>query len=62
MFLSRKGKLYATVKVHDLNSGDYRIVNHADECTSDVEKSIYNECVSRGEVITMGTFVAEPIA
>lgn len=62
MFLGRKGKLYATVKVHNLDSGDSRIVNHADECASDIEKSIYNECVSRGEVITMGVLIAEPIA
>jgi predicted phage-related endonuclease len=55
-------KLYTEVKMHDLDNGEVRTVNHRDECKDDVEKSAYDECVSRHEVITMGMTIAEPIS
>lgn len=62
MFLGRKGKLYAKVKIHDLDSGEERIVMHRDECKYDVERSAYDECVSRHQVICMGMTIAEPVS
>ena len=62
MWLSKKGKLYAEVRMHDLDNGEVRTVNHRDECKDDVEKSAYDECVSRHEVIAMGVTIAEPIS
>jgi hypothetical protein len=61
MWLSKK-RLYAEVKMHDLDNGTVRTVNHRDELLTDVEKSAYDECVSRHEVITMGMTIAEPIS
>lgn len=60
VFLS-KGTLYAEVKMHNLETGEWRIVNHRDDCSDSVEKSAYDECVSRGETIMMGITIAEPI-
>ena len=62
MWLSRKGKLYAEVKMHNLDKGEVRTINHRDECNDDTEKSAYDECVSSHEVITMGVILAEPIS
>lgn len=50
MFLGRRGKLYVQAKIHDLDSGEKRIVMHRDEC------------VSRHQVISMGTTIAEPVS
>jgi hypothetical protein len=62
MWLSKKGKLYAEVKMHNLDTGEVRTVNHSDECKDDIEKSAYEECVSRQEVIAVGVTIAEPIS
>ena len=62
MFLSRKGKLHAEVKIHNLDTGTCRTINHREECKDDIEKSAYDECVSRHEVIAMGVTIAEPIS
>lgn len=60
-FIGRHGELFATVKMHDTFTGDSRIVNHENECRDNTEISAYRECVNRGEVITMGCNIAEPI-
>ena len=60
-FLSR-GKLFAEVKLHDLDTGKERTVSHEDECRDDTERSAYQECVSQASVISMGKTIAEPIA
>ena len=62
MFLSKKGKLYAEVKMHNLDEGTVRTVNHEEECLDDVEKLAYNECVSEHRVVALGIIIAEPIA
>lgn len=61
MFLGRSGRLYAEVRLHDLQTGEVRTVNHRDECEAETDRAAYDECVSRGEVITMGHTIAEPI-
>lgn len=60
MFLTRRG-FHATAKIHDLTAGTVRQVNSETDCRGDHELSAYRECVSRGEVITMGTTIVEPI-
>ena len=62
MFLSKRGVLYAEVKMHNLDTGDFRTVNHREECWDDIEKLAYDEAVSQGKVIAMGVKIAEPIA
>jgi hypothetical protein len=62
MFLSKKGKLYAEVKMHNLETGEARTVNHEEECKDDTEKLAYRECVSECRVVAMGVTIAEPIA
>lgn len=61
MFLTRGG-FHATVKLHDLETGESRIVNCEDECVGDHELSAYRSCIETYEVISMGKTIAEPVA
>ena len=61
MFLSKSGELFASIKMHDLSTGKFRIVNSEKDCHDDSEKLAYSECLSKGTVIAVGTSIAEPI-
>jgi hypothetical protein len=61
MWLSKKGKLYAEIKMHNIDTGEVRTVNHRDECKDETEKSAYDECASRHEVVAIGITIAEPV-
>ena len=61
MWLSKKGTLYAVVKMQDLESGNVRTVNHRDECKNETEKFAYDECVSSHEVVKIGVTIANPV-
>lgn len=60
-FIGRDGRLFAAVRLHDIESGVKRDVSHESQCVNDLELSAYRECVSSGEVITMGKTIAEPL-
>lgn len=49
------------VRIHDLDSGESRLVDSIESCRGQHEQSIYQECLKRDDVITMGTTVAQPL-
>lgn len=49
------------VRLHDIESGKKRDVSHESQCVDEVELFAYRECVSQGEVITIGKTIAEPL-
>lgn len=51
----------ALIKLHDLDKETARTISHESECNNSVELSAFRSCVELGEVITMGTTIAEPV-
>jgi hypothetical protein len=48
------------VKIHDLNDGSIYVAKSVEDCKDSTDKSVYQEVVSSGEVITMGKVIGEP--
>lgn len=49
------------IRIHDKTTGESRIVGLASECRDEIEIEAFEQAVETGEVITMGSTIAEPL-
>ena len=55
------GVLFASTRIHDLNTGESRLVDHGSHCNTNEELGAYEECVSSFKVIKTENFIVEPL-